>query len=92
MTFTATESSSAPVVLGKEPISRPKIERGAVQVPLAAFDAFPERGSRITFKLIRGPFVLTYHSVRVHDHDSGTVSAWVSPDDVVTWIELDASN
>jgi hypothetical protein len=92
MTFTATESSSAPIVLGKEPIKRPPIERGNVRVPLANLDSIPETGDRITFKQIRGRFVLTYHSVQVKDHDRGFVIAWVYRNDLVTWIELDASN
>jgi hypothetical protein len=92
MTFTATESSSAPIVLGKETIKRPPIDYGRVRVPLSQFEEIPRAGARITFTKIRGPFVVTYHFVRVHDHEGSDVVAWVYVGDMVTWTVLDASN
>lgn len=92
MTFTATESSSAPIVLSKRPVPRPPISYGYTRIPQAQFDPLPAHGDRVSFTTVHGPYVVTYHDVPVHGVDNGDVVIWVSVGHMVTWTVLDVSN
>lgn len=98
MSFTATESSSAPIVLGKEPVDKPSIHRGGMAIGTDYIRAFHDDAS-ITFELPTSygsdkDFLVTYHRAPITDVpcSTGMVSVTVFRETVVTWEELAPSN
>jgi len=78
----ATEGNGgAPIVLHRDPVRVPDIPRGSM-FPRGVF-----RGAdRITFELLTGEALLTYHDVAVISDGTHTpAQVFVTPQDVVTW-------
>lgn len=84
----ATEGNGgAPIVTSREPVERPTIPRGVLQIPTQDIVQFHEDDT-ITFTVAapdRAPFVVTYHRVRTMAGDADYVVVDVGAGAVVTW-------
>ena len=79
----ATEGNAGPsLVLHREPVPAPEIPRG----PLFPRNRPPPGADRVTFDVVSGDALLTYHDVLLISDGSQTpVQVHVGPQDVVTW-------
>jgi len=86
--FTATEGSSAPIVLGRDPIQKPEIWRGEFELRPSRADIIHEELQAITIIVpcSSGKFVLTYHQMPIRDwYPDGRILAQPTPQTIVTW-------
>jgi hypothetical protein len=93
MAFTATEGTTAPIVLGKEPVKKPAdIIRGKATTFMACVVSHDEEKQRVTFRSRYSGFAVTYHDVPVQRWRGDIIDVEVTPAIVVTWDEISVSN
>lgn len=85
----ATESTTAPIILGKEPVPKPPcILNGDITVLRDDVTSFDDKAQTVTFMLRHIGFDVTYHRIPLISMNERTVRAMVREGAMITWEKL----